>query len=220
MYEGKVDSKGLKQGRGIEYTDECSIKANFVDDYPEGKVELRFHADNSYAFATMKRGKLEGQYHQYDVNNVEICNCLYKNGKKHGFGKMHIRANCWFEGTWVDGEFEGNNNSFVYPDGTKIIGKTKQDVFISGDYYTKSGKKIKELQIDHVNLNSMHKFPFDKDPYEDKFIEVRKVEGMGEGLFAKRKIKKRDLVSIYSGILISHQAVDRRRWEFNSNTIE
>lgn len=91
---------------------------------------------------------------------------------------------------------------------------------MDGAYYTPTGKYIKSLKLDIVNRDEIHEHKKDKDPYESKFLEVRKVKGMGEGLFARQKIPKGDLCSLYSGILVPHYVVDRRRWEFNSNTIE
>ena len=49
---------------------------------------------------------------------------------------------------------------------------------------------------------------------------LNKVEGKGEGLFTKKCIEKGKLWALYAGILVPHYLVDRRRWEFNSNTIE
>mmetsp|Transcript_16948 Transcript_16948/g.16617 ORF Transcript_16948/g.16617 Transcript_16948/m.16617 type:complete len:249 (-) Transcript_16948:25-771(-) len=121
---------------------------------------------------------------------------------------------------------DGNKNelhgkvTFFYPDGSKIEGIAEEGDFISGAYYDHKGKKIKKLKVDFVKREEMPDFKHDKDPYEKRFLKVKEVEGKGQGLFAKRLIKQGQLCSLYSGTLIPHYKVDRRRWEFNSNTIE
>ena len=45
------------------------------------------------------------------------------------------------------------------------------------------------------------------------------VPGGGEGLFARRPLRARELVSFYNGTRPRAKDVDRRRWELNGNAI-
>lgn len=219
-YEGKVDSWGSKQGRGVEYFNNWVIKANFINDLAQGDVELYFTDDYSFAKASMIDGKLHGDYSLYNCKGFETFRCMYVDGKKNGKGFQILNAGWSLEGTWVNDEFEGENNTFYYPDGSYIRGKTVEGEFVDCWYYSKEGKKLKKLKLDIVNRDSMPQHPLDWDPYESNFIEIKQTPNMGDGMFAKRKISKGHLCSLYAGILYPHYIVDRRRWELNSNTIE
>jgi [histone H3]-lysine4 N-methyltransferase len=118
-----------------------------------------------------------------------------------------------------DGKPYGSNIIFKYPDGTFIRLEEKNGVFISGTYYKPNETKIKNLKPDLINWKYMPIYPKDTDPYEKKHVYVKEVLGMGEGLFAKRTIQKGDLVSLYSGMLVSKKTINRRRWEMNAYTM-
>lgn len=219
-FMGKVDSKGRKQGKGVEYTDNCEIRGYFINDKPEGEVELYFTDDQSYAYANMRKGVLEGPYDLYNSKGKKIFSCRYKKGEKNGKGYEILKPGCKLVGTWKNDEFHGKGNYFYYPDGSYIKGDVEEGEFICGKYYTKQHKFVKELKPDIVNRDEMPENPLDEDPYEKKTIYVKDVKSKGQGMFAKRKIPKDQLCSLYAGVLVPHYVVDRRRWEFNSNTIE
>jgi len=220
VFQGKVDLKGRKQGRGVEKQEDWEIWANFVNNKPHGKVELRFTDDQSYAYSTMIKGKLHGHYELYNAKGVKVFECEYVNGIKHGIGYEILKGECMIKGTWQNNEFEGKDNTFLYPDGTYIQGEWVEGMLMTGAYYTPGGKKIKNVKIDEVTREEMPEHKHDIDPYEKKTVIVKSAGKMGEGLYAKRDIWKGTLVSLYSGVLVPHYVVDRRRWEFNDNTIE
>ena len=60
-FEGKVDSSGMRQGRGTTYEDGLAISGVFRDDELEGSCTLRFD-DGTWAEATMERGEVSGRY--------------------------------------------------------------------------------------------------------------------------------------------------------------
>ena len=91
----------------------------------------------------MKDGKLEGEYSLFNSNNEEIFRCTYINGKKNGKGFHILNAGCKLQGTWKNDEFEGKNNTFYYPDGSYINGKTVESEFVDCWYFTKHGKRLK-----------------------------------------------------------------------------
>ena len=101
-----------------------------------------------------------------------------------------------------------------------IKGDVEEGDYVKGVYYDCKGKKIKDLKVDIVEKLEMPVHKLDKDPYESETVKVLKTEGKGEGSFAKRDIPSGQLCALYSGMLVPHYIVDRRRWEFNDNTIE
>ena len=125
------------------YCDKWVIKANFVDNLAQGEVELYFTDDFSFAKAYMIDGKLHGDYRLYNRKGFEIFRCNYFDGKKNGKGSQILNAGWSLEGTWTNDEFEGEDNTFYYPDGTYIRGKTVEGEFVDWYYYSKHGKKIK-----------------------------------------------------------------------------
>ena len=201
------------------YDDDMTTKGKFVDDELEGKVRIEFDS-GEYSIAMMKKGEMHGKYEKFDSDGKKIIQSLYKNGVRSGKGFEYLFCNCRLEGTWKDGQFQGTK--FYYPDGSYISGTFIDGDYMEGDYYTKRGRKIKTCILDEPTEKSLAAHPWFIDPYESKTVYVKKsqIKGGQEGLFAKRKIPKGDLCSIYSGIFITQSKVNRRKWDLNDNTIE
>lgn len=111
--------------------------------------------------------------HSSNKDGTEIFNCQYNKGKKSGTGFEILNGGWKLEGEWKNNEFEGKNNTFIYPDGTKIIGEVEDGEYINGHYISKDGKKIKTLKVDIANRDNMPEHKMDKDPYESKYLTVK-----------------------------------------------
>ncbi|KAL6041580.1 Histone-lysine N-methyltransferase setd7 [Balamuthia mandrillaris] len=63
--------------------------------------------------------------------------------------------------------------------------------------------------------------PMLPDPYEEQWVYVKQsnIEGAGEGLFAKRDIPPRTVLSFYAGIKVRHERNDERDWSQTSNAL-
>jgi hypothetical protein len=126
--------------------------------------------------------------------------------------KTRFNGNCTLEGALVDGEPHGKIE-YKYPDETYIQMDVDAGIFQSGIYFDPIGKPIKPLKLDLLNQDDMPEHKDDIDPYEEESVTVREAPGMGEGLFAMRKIESGNLVCFYSGILEPKSTVNQRSWD-------
>ena len=69
----KIDlhSEETKEYKTVE-KNHCFITGTFVNKKPQGFVTIKFKDDNSYAHATMKKGKLNGDYHLFKEDGTEV----------------------------------------------------------------------------------------------------------------------------------------------------
>jgi [histone H3]-lysine4 N-methyltransferase len=204
------------------YAFDSSFDIKLHEKTPEsGKFKIKVDDDDSVAIAHFKNWKLEGPYTLKSAGGALLLKVEnYIKGKRNGKWFELLTGNWTIQGTWKKDKLHGDDIVFTYPDGIYVKGEAKNGNFTSGAYFKPNGTKIKDLKIDLVNRRMVHKFKKDSDPYEQKHVVVKKVDGMGEGLFAKKSIPKGNLISLYAGVLVPHYAVDGRRWYFNSNTIE
>ena len=118
----------------------------------------------------------------------------------------------------ISGKFSGDNVTFVFPDmKTVLVGKFKNSYMVAAReskiIAERCNNGIKEILVAPVDANSpifRYKRPngwsmgYDytlTDPYERRTSYISKSRFDGEGVFAKRNIKKGELVSYYGGII-------------------
>lgn len=117
------------------------------------------------------------------------------------------------------GEFTGDDIAYIYPDMKMAIkGKFDNGVLVAGQQceligcYEETGIFIavfsqchgQTYQYEKPSIRNIALNPLLRDPYESKICEVSesKLPQGGEGLYAKRDIKKREIVALYNGIKI------------------
>ena len=116
-----------------------------------------------------------------------------------------------------DGEFTGDDLAYIYPDFKMVLrGKFEKESLVSGQLcqlmgvsfeygmavpkFTKpSGEKY---SCERASLKSIGRNPRQRDPWEDKLVYVKEslLPQGGEGLFAKRDIKPKELVCLFNGV--------------------
>ena len=109
--------------------------------------------------------------------------------------------------------------TFVYPDmKTVIVGKFKDGVLMEGRQSNiiaeRCNNGMKEISISDLDQESsaitfkrnnklrVHQ-PKLIDPFERRFVYVGPTKVKGEGLFARRNIEPYEIVSYYSGIILT-----------------
>ncbi len=66
--------------------------------------------------------------------------------------------------------------------------------------------------------NTMGSRPTRRDPYEEKWVEVKRSlqdENAGEGLFCKKSLKKGQVAAYFNGIKRTKEEVDQRQFDIN-----
>ena len=112
----------------------------------------------------------------------------------------------------------GENVTFVYPDmQTVLIGKFEKGKVISARpskiIHERCNNGIKEIQVEtpkhsapvfrysRPNRLRIGDQPRVMDPFRKKNVFVKTTEEKGDGLYARKDIKKYDLIAYYSGLL-------------------
>ena len=113
-------------------------------------------------------------------------------------------------------KISGSEVGYIYPRAKMaLVGEFKDNKMISGqktdikkvichnnlldlEFGEPKGKKFHFAQS---TLNFVGDFPLERDPYEAETVEVKNsgISGSGEGLFALRNIKAKEIVAFYNG---------------------
>jgi histone-lysine N-methyltransferase SETD7 len=134
-----------------------------------------------------------------------------------------------------EGCLTGSQLVYIYPDGKTILkGKFNDGQLVEAypaDYrghgdadnpysYVVTDRQ-RMFRTDSPSATCISLYPLLSDPYEDYRVEVKKsrIEGAGEGLYAKIDTQRGEIMSFYNGIRITHEEVDERDWKLNNNTI-
>ena len=152
------------------------------------------------------------------------------------------------EGGWKGGMITSDHAIYTYPDGvSQLVGKWEevrirclclrvyltpsisyaiQNEMVAAVFRKKGDDRGPQegeplYEYDPSTEDSISSQPLLPDPYESERVRVgpSTVEDGGEGLFARRKMVKGEVVAFYNGILVSHEEVDARDWALNANTI-
>ena len=149
------------------------------------------------------------------------------------------------EGGWKGGMITSDHAIYTYPDGvSQLVGKWEevrirrcacenltlspaiQNEMVAAVFRKKGDERGPQegeplYEYDPSTEDSISSHPLLSDPYESERVRVgpSTVEDGGEGLFARRKMMKGEVVAFYNGILVSHEEVDAREWALNANTI-
>ena len=100
-YQGEIDKKGKKQGKGIYvWHDGSTYEGDFKNDSRHGNGYFKWSNGESYKgdyFEDSRTG--EGIYRWPDGSYYEGS---FLNGKRHGFGVFHSLDGSIYEGEWFD----------------------------------------------------------------------------------------------------------------------
>ena len=138
---------------------------------------------------------------------------LFREGRRHGPGRLAFACGTTLRGTWRDGTLTGMAET-TFPDGMEMQCR-----------FDEHGEFLVGLMKDGSEWPAQGEFPgrypTRRDPYEVRHTVVEKstVQGAGQGVFALHDLPANFLAVYYNGCLVSHEQVDSRSWRFNANCI-
>ncbi|KAK9767277.1 Histone-lysine N-methyltransferase setd7 [Basidiobolus ranarum] len=219
--------QGEKYGYGCLYfEDGSSLSGEYIEDELHGSGKYIF-ANGSYIEGTYEHGDLNGPAKEYDEEGELTFEGEYKDNIRSGIGKFYFEDGGNLTGSLnEEGEVTGSQCTYEFPDGSCLKGTWEDGEMVSAQYYIqKNGELVKDSEISYTQDIStdtiISKDPLLRDPYETSrvYVQKSKIPNSGEGLFAKRDLKKGEVASFYNGIRITHEEVDSRDWSLNDNTI-
>lgn len=202
----------------------CRLEGEWVNGLLQG--EVKDHLNNSgWIEGYYKDGVPHGFYREfgprYNLRHILRSFGRYYRGVLRGWcWRGHYDNSGWVCGKVDDnGEFTGEDIAYIYPDRKMAIkGKFMNGVLVEGyqceliGCYEESGIYIPVFSQPHgpayeyenQSIRNIALNPLLRDPFEAERCEVgesRLPQG-GEGLFAVRDIKKKEIVALYSGIKV------------------
>jgi len=246
VYEGGFRN-GHESGQGQwRFVDGTVLTSTFEDGTAHGKGCYVDPEEGVRRHGTFIRGDLEGFGWESDDDGDVTLRSFFHAGRQTGYCESFDDAGCATAGTLdQEGSFTGKNISFVFPDGvTCITGEFLDGEFMCGRY----GRLLTPLAPRHERvIGSIENHPacfvhiaddamqvsapvagtlaaelLVRDEYECERVEVRESrcnsDCAGEGLFARRPLKKGEIFSFYNGVRITHSVVDGREWSLNERT--
>eukprot|EP00039_Didymoeca_costata_P011082 m.152416 g.152416 ORF g.152416 m.152416 type:complete len:380 (+) comp15055_c0_seq1:166-1305(+) len=167
----------------------------------------------------------------------------YTSGRRHGYGCETLPDGCKLVGEWRDDNFHGRTNEYIYPDGEcALVGEWENGEMVAAKFRYK-GKTVSVslatiyirlllsttqgaegsviFRLDESTDSVISSDPLLQDPYEKRNVKVgkSKMARAGEGLFARKKLRGRMLVSYYNGVRLPEELVNDRTWEENGYTV-
>ncbi|ORX92275.1 SET domain-containing protein [Basidiobolus meristosporus CBS 931.73] len=218
---------GEKHGYGCLYfEDGSSLSGEYLEDELNGPGKYIF-ADGSYLEGTYEHGDLNGPAKEYDEEGELTFEGVYKDNVRCGVGKFYFEDGGSLCGPLdEEGEVSGSSCTYEFPDGSCLKGTWEAGEMVTAHYYLpKNGELIQDSEVtyshDKSTRSRISQDPLLPDPYETSRVYVKPslIPGSGEGLFAKRGLRKGEVASFYNGIRITHEEVDARDWSQNDNTI-
>eukprot|EP01134_Creolimax_fragrantissima_P002578 CFRG2578T1 len=234
IFVGQIDH-GAKTDRGqFYYADGSILRATFEDDIPVGEVQLFPNGDTSELIVgTYMDGRIEGKqfidgdlvYEGWFVEDRYAAEggTFYLQGGGRLSGSVHEQSQ----------EVNGKDVTYVYPCGYMAL----HGEWVDGQLQTCTyGPLISQWDIttyhssetwkDEYTLNVstesvISATPMRAEPWESDRVYMKEsiIPGANDGLFAKKDFGAYEVVSFYNGIRLTHEEVDSRDWDLNSNTI-
>ncbi|XP_023324584.1 histone-lysine N-methyltransferase SETD7 [Eurytemora carolleeae] len=205
------------------------IQGRFSGNFLKNGPYTLFYNDGTYLKVFLRNGLIHGLALRYFDDEW-----VWAGHVKMGVATGLCLAKEWEGGGIIIGEVDekgehtGENITYIYPDyKTALHGCFNNSVMKSAKCSEISSLKILEgelkYRVEIMNPNSKFTFspsdyngfigdcPHLRDPYEDKYIEVRisSMEGGGEGIYALKNIPTGILVAMFNGIkyeLVSNPA--------------
>ena len=228
-FEGRF-GQGLKNGKGCYYfTDGSTLSGIFSFDTLEG-LGIYTYSNGSKMEAYYSNGELNGPFIEFNSNGDITVKGQHTDNQRSGFIQIFDDYGGILMGDVnASGSLSGSNIAYVYPDHKHaLLGE-----FINGEMHKASPAMVStDMVLRNFKVVSSHVLsqdissrvcissqPLIPDVYEQERVYVDTTLNMGEGLFAKIDLPEDEIVSFYNGIRLTHEDVDSRDWESNSNTI-
>ena len=193
---------GVLQGAvTIDYDDGRSFECRYVD----GELDLS-------STVSERDEKRRLTFHGHMLDDESTCGTRYD----HNCGTQTI-------GTHVRNELCDDAGVFVYPDGSRLVGRFVDGLAVRVLFVDALGRKHVDATYasDVSTTTTLARWPMRAEPYETAHVYVAPSteRGGGDGLFARRPLPPRTVVAFYNGVRLTHVAERARSWQLNANTI-
>ena len=233
-FEGRF-CRGNRIGRGTLYFGDGSyLTGQYKDDMIDGIGRYVF-SDGSQLVGVFIEGEMNGLVRRYSPEGGLVFYGEYRDNVPYGEVCLYDEWGGMVCGIAdKKGELTGRDISYIYPDRTHALtglfreGRLVRAVpsMVRGfnsetNCYQCQTADVMTVAYDPSTKLRISKSPKQPDLYEQYYVYVRvsSIPGAGEGLFAKRTLSPNQVVSFYNGIRVSHDAVNKRSWFDNANTI-
>ncbi|XP_023344428.1 histone-lysine N-methyltransferase SETD7 [Eurytemora carolleeae] len=234
---------GLRSGWGIVTSSVAGISSLtgiWEDGYLQGKIRL-VTSDTSVVEGWCRYSKLNGPARTIIMKKFRTFRQQvswlgrYKDGVHWGQCWQWVEGGGYITGRVnSNGKMTGPDIGFLYPDlYTALVGQFEDGrmvraypavldtVQIENDiavphFSRLSNQSVRYMKSCKTNVGDN---PLIEDPYESRTCQVltSKVEGGGEGLYARRKIKEREIVAFYNGVRLPYSPGEKEDWDTSGN---
>lgn len=218
--KGFREGKGLIRGGYLQTRPQIQAITGF---YRHGILQGRgkvFLESGICLEGEFRRGSLQGPVCGYNHRCDLVFVGCFHDGKPTGIAWKWLEGNGFLYGRLNSaGEFTGSNIAYLYPDlVTCLIGE-----FVDGQLVQGRESKVQDAHVHKEilklrfheprgptfefwksTLTEIRVPPLQEDIYEKKYVEVRdsRLEGAGDGLFAKKALAQGATVAFYNGIRV------------------
>ena len=228
--EGKWKN-GKRVGQGVIFGNVSSalnaknvreISGKYSNGLLHGKARVFLAHDDLVLEANFVHGYIHGPVRGFDSIGTFLFCAVFRKGSPSGPAWMRLEGDGFLYGKLgPDGRFTGDDVAYIYSDlETVIRGRFEGGTLVSGRETKVVGCSVRSglvtltfsefdpegLVFEHwpSTLRSMPVPPLQEDPYERKYGEVRqsKMNGAGDGLFARSELPEGATVAFYNGIRV------------------
>ena len=211
--------QGSREGKGSMKTEEWEVKGYFHKNLLIGSV-FRYSKNKTELFYC-KQGVIHGFYLSLRRDHSLELFGMYLNGSPVGhFWRQESGGNYTFGTLNNQSVFHGLDVCFIFPDFSTVMrGQFEDGRMVTATLGAMVGVEVKsgilhpvleasgsnqEYSLEKETRGTICENPLLPDPYERKTVLVgqSKIDGAGEGLFAKVRIAKGQIAAFFNGIKV------------------
>ena len=191
IYEGSFKNN-VKHGPGVHYFEEIPISGKIEGTWQNDQIDgdaIYYYPDGSYLKGKWKNDKMQKSIFFPNPSNEE--DLKEKNDPKLNNKRRKSE----------------NGNSVPTSPSTPAKSNSSETPKSSRKKREKNSEQTFEFYCDPSNETHISSDPLVCDPYEQQYVYVKSSKIAGEGLFAKKFLRRGMIVSFYNGFHLSHKQV-------------
>jgi len=236
VFTGVFNHGVLEREGKIQRAKENSLKieGKWVDGLMEGEMKVETHC-GGWIEGYFSKGVPHGFQREFGPSDIRRHKKMlkfvgrYYRGIRRGF--------CWqgcFGGGFLagrvdplDGSWSGDDIAYIYPDFKHAIkGQFKDELLVKGKMCNLTGSVLEhgmrvpifsdpcgqEFTYEAPTRRVIARNPTLQDPWEDQVVYVKESQlpQGGEGLFARRDIKRQELISLFNGVRLKTATLESK----------
>ena len=216
-----------RTGKILRAKENClHTEGQWVDSLMEGEMRVETLA-GGWIEGYWSKGVPHGFQREFGPKDLKCKNMLKAVGRYH----RGMRRGFWWKGCFggafiagyvdpEDGTFSGDDLAYIYPDFKMVLrGSFKDEKLVEGQMCELIGSTLEKgiripifspkagpvYTFEHPSRKVIAKNPLVADPWESEMVYVKEslLPQGGEGLFAKKDIGPKELLSLFNGVRLN-----------------